>query len=288
MEYNDRKGNTKNTLEIKPEIVMTKTYFGFSFPIKSWHNPFLQKYIFSKKSEGYALDFGCGARGALPELAKSYSYVIGLDMCLEYPTHYSLKNAKKMSKKLGLQNVDLVLANCENPPFRKDAFVSIVCSHVLEHTMNPRKVLKHIKKMLKVDGWVYIGVPWLSELGSPNFSFNPIKQWVKVLMTRALDDIMLSKKSLLSKLFFKVDKESKTIKPRKYLPSQYYAGAWYKKFIKLEDYTNKFLHEELLDPHHKHFYTKKEWVKTVESIKLRIVACKGIYGISIVAQNSKG
>jgi len=273
--------------EIKPEIIKAKTFFGFSFPLiifKSWRNPFLQKYIFSKKSEGYALDFGCGARGVLPELAKSYSYVIGSDMCLEYPTHYSLRNAKKMIKKLGLQNVDLILADCQNPPFREDVFVSIVCSHVLEHIMNPRKTLKHMEKMLKMGGWLYIEVPWLSELGGPSFSFNPIKQWVKVLMTRALDDIVLGKKSLLSKLFFKVDKESKTIKPRKYLPSEYYAEKWYKKIIKLEDYANKFLRGELIDPHHKHFYTKKEWIKTVESAKLRIVVCKGIYAISIVVQ----
>jgi len=284
MEYNDRKGNTKNTLEIKPEIVMTKTYFGFSFPMKSWRNPFLQRYIFTK-SEGYALDFGCGARGALPELAKSYSYVVGLDMCLERPIHYSLKKAKEMTKKLRLQNVDLVLADCQNPPLREEVFVSIVCNHVLEHLMKPRKVLRSMKKMLKTGGWLYIEMPWLSELGSPNFSFNPVKQWSKVLMTKALDDIVLGKKSLLSKLFFKFDKESRTVKPRGFLPRRYYAGAWYKKFIRLEDYANDFLRGELRDPHHKHFYTKKEWIKTVESARLRILACKGIYDISIVAQN---
>lgn len=269
----------------KPETVKMKTFFGFHFPFRLWHNPLLQQYFF-KKTGSCAMDFGCGRRGSLPELAKTYSYVIGLDMCLNHPEEYSLRSAKEMCRKMGLHNVDLVLADCQNPPFREAVFDSVVFNHVLEHMMNPRRVLGYMEKILKSDGRLYVEVPWLSELISPNFNSSAVKQWAKVLITRALDDLVMRKKSLLAELFFKFDKESKTIRPRMYLPREYFAGAWYRKTIKLEDYANQFLHGELRDPHHKHFYTKKEWIKAVESAKLRIEICKGSYFVSIVTKKA--
>ena len=69
--------------------------------------------------------------------------------------------------------------------------------------MNPGYSLQEVKRELKRRDRVFIAVPFLAELLNPSFSENPIYQWGKVLLTRALDDLKKGKKTLLVHIFFK-------------------------------------------------------------------------------------
>jgi SAM-dependent methyltransferase len=242
----------------------------------------LKAHVF-KKNKGCALDFGCGERGHLPELAGHYSYVVGMDMCMDYPEKYSLRRAKMLVRALNLPNVELVLGDCHNPPFRNEAFDLIVCTHVLEHLKRVEKAMIEIKRMLKENGRVFIVVPWLSELTSGTFSENPLMQFGKVLITRALDDLKTGKSSLLSRIFFKYD-GGPNLRLRSFIPKTYYARLWYKRSINLENYCRKCLEGELLDPHHKHWFTRKEWSNIVRRSGLGLLVCKGLYHVYIVAE----
>lgn len=244
--------------------------------------------MLKKRREGWALDFGCGERGLIPELAEHYEYVVGIDMCLHISNiswkDYSLRKAKSLTKRLKLTNVDLVRADCSKPPFRSNTFTAIVCTNVLEHLMNPQDSLEQIKKMLKPNGLVFIEVPSLSEIFGSTFNPNPIMQCGKVLLTRALDDLIYHRPSILRRLFFSFNKETNTVKMRKFIPRYYYAMLWYKRNISIEEYANSFLQKELLDPHHKHWFTTKEWVKLTENAGLTVIVHKGLATVYIVAR----
>jgi SAM-dependent methyltransferase len=253
----------------------------------SWiakESKFSPKNMLQNKGD-YALDFGCGERGYLPELAERYSYVIGMDMCHDYPEAYSLKRAKALVRKGSLNNVDLVLADCHNPPFRDGIFDFIVCTHVLEHLMRPEEALREVNRILRLGGRIFIAVPSLSEIFSSSFSSNPVIQWGKILLTRALDDILYKRcKPLLPRIFFK--EIHPKIRLRTFIPRQYYAKLWYKKYINIEEYAVKFLRKELVDPHHKHWFLPKEWINIVETSGLKIMESRGICNVYMIAMKT--
>ena len=126
---------------------------------KGYHTLFLD-FLMSKSCRDCVLDFGCNGRGRIPEPAEHYKYVVGIDLCLEDPKHYSLKRAKSLIKKLRLNNVDLVQADYHKPPFRGSVFDAVIITHVIEHLMKPEEALKECRRILKPMGYVFIEIPY--------------------------------------------------------------------------------------------------------------------------------
>ena len=74
-------------------------------------------------------------------------------------------------------NVDHVLDIC-SPTAKlvstlgKDAFDLVICSHVLEHTLDPGKAARNIQELLRPGGIAYIAAPW-----SQAFHATPDDYW---------------------------------------------------------------------------------------------------------------
>jgi SAM-dependent methyltransferase len=54
---------------------------------------------------------------------------------------------------------DLVAADAENLPFPAGTFDFVAAIHSLEHMGDPHKALAEVKRVLRVGGWFYVGVP---------------------------------------------------------------------------------------------------------------------------------
>ena len=56
-------------------------------------------------------------------------------------------------------DIKLLFGNAEKTGFEKEYFDKILCSEVLEHTPNPKKVIKEIYRILRKDGILVISIP---------------------------------------------------------------------------------------------------------------------------------
>ena len=98
------------------------------------------------------IDMGCGTGRASFPFAKKGVNVIGYDISVGMVTR-----AKAKAKKLGLEkNMDFLVGDGDNPPFKKRSFDFCIVFGVLHHVPEPRTVLKSIRNMLKDDG-LYFG-----------------------------------------------------------------------------------------------------------------------------------
>jgi len=103
--------------------------------------------IIPYKEKGKILDVGCGS-GQLIEWLKRHGWeVYGVDI--------SSKAAKEANKRgLNVFHGELI-----DVKFPKNFFDTVIASQVLEHVMNPMKLLREINRILKQDALLIVGVP---------------------------------------------------------------------------------------------------------------------------------
>ncbi len=106
-------------------------------------------------SESTVLDVGsaCGDFGALIKKEKNCN-VFGI----EYDTQ-SIKIAQKLNVYQQLHQINLNIFDENDYKMYFDSFDSIVLLDVLEHLLDPEKVLASLKKFLKEDGYFIISLP---------------------------------------------------------------------------------------------------------------------------------
>ncbi|MFH0818356.1 MAG: class I SAM-dependent methyltransferase [Candidatus Micrarchaeota archaeon] len=92
------------------------------------------------------LEVGCGEGHVLSLLNAKRK--IGIDI--------SKKALKIASERTGAQ---VALADAENIPFADGCFDALVCTEVLEHTRNPRRVIKECMRVVKNGGIIVISIP---------------------------------------------------------------------------------------------------------------------------------
>jgi len=63
------------------------------------------------------------------------------------------------------KELKLIRADAHNLPFKNNSFDLVICTEVLEHVVNPEKVLGEIKRVLTNDGIAIV------EMDSGNFIF---------------------------------------------------------------------------------------------------------------------
>ena len=101
------------------------------------------------------LEIGCGKGATLLELKRSgkAKYIVGVDIV-------DLYQEKFLDK--------FICCNIENEiyklPFSENFFDVIICADVLEHLIDPWKVVKGLKKYLKSNGCFIASIPNIREL----------------------------------------------------------------------------------------------------------------------------
>jgi len=259
--------------ELLKKVYGAKAYSLFvKMASKKLEHIFVQ--LFDKTRCDFALDLGCGKGYALPTLAKQSHHVVGIDIDCE-----SLERAKSAAHK----TVSLIAADALRPPFREGVFDVIIVNHVLEHLINVEVALKNINVLLKKNGYVYVAVPWMSELVSVSFGPKIPLQIMRTLIHKALDDTYYGRRSLLTKILLRTEGREHEVRLRRYIPSKYVAKTL-KKTINLQDYIKRHLRRELNDPHHKHWFSRKEWVLMVKTSGLEVRFCEGLFNVELIAK----
>lgn len=117
---------------------------------KSGLSPSLQKIVDWVPEDALVLDIGCSSGYLAKVLKKKQSQVFGVEANFN-----SVKKAQKYCQKV-------IIGSIENPKTwlkLKNQFEVIILADVLEHLINPEKVLKTASKKLKKSGLILISIP---------------------------------------------------------------------------------------------------------------------------------
>lgn len=115
---------------------------------------FLDKIIPKTNKEKEALDIGSNL-GYFSVFLKDRGYnVSGIE-----PDKFLLEESKKIIKKEGYKDIEIIHGFCENLPFQNEKFDLVLCCEVLEYTSDKLKSLKEIKRILKKEGKAIITMP---------------------------------------------------------------------------------------------------------------------------------
>lgn len=95
------------------------------------------------------LEIGCYTANLLDYLPKDINYY-GIDYDDE-----ALEIAKRKGTKVTKLHIDSDEIQFDDI----DKFDVIICTEVLEHLMNPHRIMKKIQELIKDDGWILISLP---------------------------------------------------------------------------------------------------------------------------------
>lgn len=115
---------------------------------------------FSKNEKIKILDLGCQIGAMLFELVRRHKKDYQLDFSGIDISPDFIKIAKRLQQGLDL-NCSFLEADLEKDikDIKNDTFDIIICNQLLEHLVNQKKAIDEIKRMLKPEGLVIIGVP---------------------------------------------------------------------------------------------------------------------------------
>lgn len=150
----DKSELESRNLEAMEEDHMEKLYNSKNPLIKYIHLGKLKKVIdlIPKKKNIKILDAGCGEGHLLFEVSKlidSSNKLYGTDIL-----DVALEKAKERVK-----GGSFSLQNLESLNFKNNSFDVIMCTDVIEHIPNYKKVLSELKRVLKEDGTLIISFP---------------------------------------------------------------------------------------------------------------------------------
>lgn len=115
-------------------------------------NPWYIRYI---NKNDVVLDLGCSSGQSSIKAAKIAKKVIGVDF-----DESLLKLAKETAKRGKTKNVEFKKVNLEKGlKYKENSFDKIIFLDVLEHLVERDQILKDIKRILKKDGLLFVGVP---------------------------------------------------------------------------------------------------------------------------------
>lgn len=155
----DKLSTTEELAEWNDEMV--KRYHQEETPFKS-KNPILrilEKMRLKKmirlariNKNDKILDMGCGEGYLISLLPDGIFSIVGIDI-----SRTALSQAEKLLK--NKKGVALGFGNAYKLSYAEKSFDKIICSEVLEHIPEPRKVMVEICRLLKDDGLAIISIP---------------------------------------------------------------------------------------------------------------------------------
>lgn len=133
-----------------------RTHYNSQNPIERWlwqRKKQNIKDMLGSISYAHVIDVGCGDGGLL-ELVQKDSWYTGVDIS---PTQLaSFRQVLKESKR---NHVRLVHSDVSKLPFPDQSFDLAFACDVLEHVLEPEKVLKEIQRVVKKDGFIIFSIP---------------------------------------------------------------------------------------------------------------------------------
>lgn len=101
--------------------------------------------IFLRKKRGNLLDIGCGNSPYRHLVHKDCEY-IGIDIENQSDFDYENKNISYF--------------NGSDIPMKDSSIESFICTEVLEHIYDPKKIIAEMHRILTVDGTALVSIPW--------------------------------------------------------------------------------------------------------------------------------
>jgi len=127
-------------------VEVVSTFAGLESIYHFIRQKLMQKLIRQYSRKGWHLDIGCGTGLVLYCMP---AHTVGLDI-----NRWALEKAKIHAPK-----AQLILADADHLPFRRNVFSTITFFEVLEHMDNPRHVLRGIYRTLESSGVLLGSVP---------------------------------------------------------------------------------------------------------------------------------
>lgn len=111
------------------------------------------KEIITSISVKNIIDLGCGDCGMLDLIPKEINYH-GIDIS---PTQISY--AKKVIKKSGRKNAKVNVGDILNLKMKDNSYDSAFICDVIEHVLDPQKLIKETKRIVRKNGYIILSVP---------------------------------------------------------------------------------------------------------------------------------
>lgn len=104
--------------------------------------------------EDSVVEVGCGAGVVLEQIPAGR--LLGLDL-----SGFILRKTQRRlsASRLGRRQLVLLQANAETLPFAANHFKKILCTEVIEHVLEPRKVVQEMTRVAAVDAVLVITIP---------------------------------------------------------------------------------------------------------------------------------
>lgn len=123
----------------------------------SWAWNYLYAFKYTGKTK-LVLDAGCGVGYGTEELARKNLYVVGIDLSSKI-----LYRAKRRRR----SNLSFIRADCQDLPFRSQAFDLLTSFEVIEHVDNQHSFLKDARRVLNQNGVLILSTPVRQDFDMP-------------------------------------------------------------------------------------------------------------------------
>ena len=114
--------------------------------------------LFGNKKYDKMLEVGTGSGILIPELSRHCNSLYCIDI------HDRIEDIKNFVKKKGI-NAKVSYGDIFNLKFKPRFFDAIVCISIIEHLVEVGKALDSIKRVLKDDGILFVGIPTKNIIG---------------------------------------------------------------------------------------------------------------------------